>query len=51
MNVFSIAADNKVAVFSSEQEVTPNSESFRSREELATLAEQWPVARLVEMWN
>src|ERR1700675_3885448 len=51
MNVFSIAADNKVAVFSSNQEVTPNSESFRSQEGLATLAEHWPVARLVEVWN
>jgi len=51
MTVFSIAADNKVAVFFSAQEVTPSSESFRSQEELATLAEHWPAARLVEVWN
>jgi hypothetical protein len=48
MRVFSITADNKVVLAASEQAV---GDCFRSREELGTLTEPWPAARLVEVWN
>src|SRR5579863_1068528 len=48
MSMYSITADNKVVPAASEQHV---GDCFRSREELATLTEPWPAARLVEIWN
>jgi hypothetical protein len=51
MNVFSITANNQVRVFSSEQEAPAGGVVFRSAEELAIAAKQWPAARLVEVWN
>jgi hypothetical protein len=51
MRVFSITSDNQVQAFSSEQEVPPGGAIFRSAEELATAAKQWPTARLVQVWN
>ena len=53
MKVFSINADNKVAVFSSEQQVPEEAakERFRTVEELAQLAQNWPTARLLDIWN
>jgi hypothetical protein len=53
MKVFSINADNKVAVFSSEQQVPREAvkERFRTVEELAQLAQNWPTARLLDIWN
>ena len=53
MKVFSIRADNQVVVLSSEQQVSEEAAAgqFRNREELAKLAQDWPIARLVEVWN
>jgi hypothetical protein len=53
MKVFSINADNQVAVFSSEQQVPdePAAGQFRSVEELAKLAQNWSTARLLDIWN
>jgi hypothetical protein len=51
MNVFSITANNQVRAFSSEQRVSAGSAIFRSAEELAEVAKQWPAARMVEVWN
>jgi hypothetical protein len=53
MKVFSINADNQVAVFSSEQQVPEEAakERFRTVEELAQLAQNWPTAQLLDIWN
>ena len=53
MKVFLINADNQVALFSSEQQVPEEAaaERFRTVEELAQLAQTWPTARLLDIWN
>jgi hypothetical protein len=54
MKTFTIAnEDNAITVYASaaDAEATTNSERFTSEEELATLAAEWPTARLVEIWN
>ena len=53
MKVFSINADNKVLVSSSDQPVPEEAaaERFQSREGLAKLTQNWPIVRLVAMWN
>jgi hypothetical protein len=44
---------NNTTVHATKQEATavPNAECFSSPDELATLAANWPVARLIEIWN
>ena len=44
MKVFSITANNQVRVFASEQEVPVGGAIFRSAEELAAVAHEWPAA-------
>lgn len=51
MKVFSITANNEVRVFASEQEASQGGAIFGSAEELAALVEQWPITRLVAVWN
>ena len=51
MKVFSITTDNQVRVFGSQQEAPAGSGTFASAEELAALVHEWPIARLVEVWN
>jgi hypothetical protein len=51
MKVFSITANNQVRVFASEQEAPTGEAVFGSAEQLAALVQEWPIARLVEVWN
>jgi len=54
MHTFTIDAENNTTVFASSQEIEGRGgeiETFRSQQELAALATQWPGARLVEIWN
>lgn len=51
MKVFSITASNQVRVFASEQEAPTAETVFGSAEQLAALVQEWPMARLVEVWN
>ena len=51
MNVFSITANNEVRVFASEEEAPTGEAMFGSAEQLAALVHEWPLARLVEVWN
>jgi hypothetical protein len=54
MKTFTIENEtNAVTAYASvaDAEAPANSERFTSGEELATLAAEWPTARLVEIWN
>ena len=50
MSMYSITTDQRMVAVASGQ-AAENSDSFGSQEELATLTEHWPLARLVEIWN
>ena len=55
MRTFIIDQENNITVFASEKQArssdSPGSETFLSQKELATLAADWPIRRLVEIWN
>jgi Protein of unknown function (DUF3489) len=52
MTTFSIDAQNNITAFTStEQNEGSGGETFSNEQELAALAEKWPAARLVEIWN
>jgi len=55
MKTFTIDADNNISVFTSKQEAAAASatpfDPFASQSELAELAAEWPMSRLVEIWN
>jgi hypothetical protein len=55
MKTFTIDADNNISVFTSKKEAAAASatsfDRFTSQSELAELATDWPMARLVEIWN
>ena len=54
MTAFTIDGENNITVFASLKEIPGSEErieTFSSPEELASLAEKWPAARLVESWN
>jgi hypothetical protein len=51
MKVFSITASNQVRVFASEQEAPAGETVFGSAKQLAALVQEWPMARLEEVWN
>jgi hypothetical protein len=51
MKMFSITASNQVRVFASEQEAPAGEALFGSAEEFAALVQEWPLARLVGVWN
>jgi hypothetical protein len=53
MKYFTIDADNNITIHASAQEAeaVPNTERFSTSAGLAKLAEKWPAARLVEIWN
>jgi hypothetical protein len=44
---------NNITAYATKREATavPDAEPFSSAEELAKLATNWPVARLIEIWN
>ena len=54
MPTFTIDTENNITAFTSLKEAEGSgagAETFRSPEELAALANIWPGARLVEIWN
>jgi hypothetical protein len=55
MKTFTIDADNNISVFTSKKEAAAASatpfDPFNSQSELAELAADWPMSRLVEIWN
>jgi Protein of unknown function (DUF3489) len=53
MTLFTMDPDNHIRAFASAAEArrTPESERFRSAEELKKLAANWPATRLIEIWN
>jgi hypothetical protein len=51
MKMFSITTNNQVRVFASEREAPAGEAVFGSAEQFAALVQEWPLARLVEVWN
>jgi hypothetical protein len=53
MTSFTIDPDNNITAFASAAEAksNPESERFRSAEDLKKLAANWPATRLIEIWN
>src|SRR5216683_1030247 len=50
---YTISSENNITAFATAKEAksTPDVERFATAKELAKLAEQWPAARLVDIWN
>src|SRR5438876_12193751 len=50
---YTINSENNITAFAMAKEAksAPDVERFASAKELAKLAEQWPAARLVNIWN
>ena len=53
MKYFTIDTENNITIHASakEAEAVGNTERFSTSAGLAKLAEKWPAARLVEIWN
>jgi hypothetical protein len=51
MKMFAITTDNQVRAFASEERVSAGNAAFGSAEELAALVHDWPITRLVAVWN
>src|SRR5512140_3533387 len=55
MKTFTIDADNSISVFASKKEAAAASatpfDPFTNQSELAELAAEWPMGRLVGIWN
>src|ERR1700732_3186030 len=54
MSVYTIDRENNISFFASLKEIEASggeTETFSNPEDLAALADQWPGARLVEIWN
>ena len=54
MTTFRIDAENNITAFASGEQIKESAgetETFSSRQELTALADKWPAARLVEIWN
>ena len=53
MKYFTIDNENNITLHASAQEAdaVPNTERFSTPASLGKLAERWPAARLVEIWN
>ena len=51
MKTYTINAEDNITVFASAKETDGAGERFASAKELAKLAEGWPAARLVAIWN
>src|SRR5260370_3187952 len=50
---YTISSENNITAFASAKEAksAPDVERFASAKELAKLAERWPAARLLDIWN
>ncbi len=53
MKIFTIDSENSISVYADAKAAAkaPDSEVFRSEQNLAELAANWPGSRLVEVWN
>src|SRR5215212_10174192 len=53
MTTFTIDTDNQIMAYGSAEDANTNPEAqqFTSAKQLARLAEKWPAARMVELWN
>ena len=52
MTTFCIDGQNNITAFASTEQIEGSKgETFSNEQELAALAEKWPAARLVEIWN
>ena len=54
MTRFKIETNNKITAVAASQQISESgggAETFRSAQELTTLAQKWPAARLIEIWN
>jgi len=52
MSTFRIDAQNNITAFGSTEQIEGSGgETFTNRQELAAIAEKWPAARLVDIWN
>src|SRR5438045_9531234 len=52
MTTFKIHTNNSITAPATSQHIGESgSETFRNAQELTILAEKWPAARLVEIWN
>lgn len=51
MKIYTIDADDNITAFASTKETGSAGERFSSAKELAKLAADWPIARLVAIWN
>ena len=53
MTTFTIDNDNQIMAYGSAEDANGNAQAqqFTSAKELGKLAEKWPAARLVELWN
>src|SRR5689334_8040021 len=53
MTTFTIDNDNQIMAYGSAEDANSNAQAqqFTSAKQLGKLAEKWPAARLVELWN
>ncbi len=51
MKRFSITPDNAVTALREDEASAPESAVFHSEQKLATVSSNWPVSRLVDIWN
>jgi len=53
MTTFTIDNDNQIMAYGSPEDANgnPQAQQFTSAKQLGKLAEKWPAARLVELWN
>src|SRR5438874_2233358 len=51
MTFFTIDSDNNITAFASAPAAIAGTEIFSTRKQLAGLAANWPIAKLVETWN
>ena len=52
MSTFRIDAQNNITAFGSTEQIEGSGgETFSNQQELAAIAEKWPAARLVDIWN
>ena len=51
MRLFAIDNDNTVTAFPAAEQIPEGQQQFASEKELAKLAADWPIDRLVQIWN
>ena len=53
MTMFTIDNDNQIMAYGSPEDANgnPQAQQFTSAKQLGKLAETWPAARLIELWN